>query len=68
MLHNMMPLISMLNPQESGRAGRDGLPAICILYFRLADVFRQSTMVCTEKTGIRNLYSIVRYASTVCSL
>ncbi|VDO37531.1 unnamed protein product [Haemonchus placei] len=49
---------------ESGRAGRDGLPAVCILYFRLSDVFRQSTMVCTERTGIRNLYAMVRYAIT----
>ncbi|KAK6046364.1 hypothetical protein COOONC_16131, partial [Cooperia oncophora] len=38
--------------------------AVCILYFRLSDVFRQSTMVCTERTGIRNLYAMVRYATT----
>ena len=37
--------------QESGRAGRDGKSAHCIVYFRAADVFRQSTMVFTEHTG-----------------
>ncbi|CAF0778106.1 unnamed protein product [Brachionus calyciflorus] len=47
--------------QESGRAGRDGEPAHSILFFRFGDVFRQSTMVFTEQTGLTNLYSIVNY-------
>ena len=47
--------------QESGRAGRDGGKASCIMLWRLADVFKQSTMVFQERTGIEKLYSMVNY-------
>ncbi|KAK7871500.1 hypothetical protein R5R35_010218 [Gryllus longicercus] len=47
--------------QESGRAGRDNKPADCILYYRFADVFRLSTMVFTQQTGLECLYGIVAY-------
>lgn len=53
--------------QESGRAGRDGAEAWCVLYFRLADLFRLSTMVVTEKTGLAKLYPMAAYAlGTAC--
>ncbi|EFX86121.1 RecQ1-like protein [Daphnia pulex] len=47
--------------QESGRAGRDDLQACCIVYWRLSDLFRLSTMVFTEQTGLRNLYAMAAY-------
>ncbi|KAH9687597.1 ATP-dependent DNA helicase q1 [Citrus sinensis] len=52
------------NQMESGRAGRDGLPSECLLFFRPADVPRQSSMVFYENSGLQNLYDIVRYSQS----
>nr|XP_022332782.1 ATP-dependent DNA helicase Q1-like [Crassostrea virginica] len=49
--------------QESGRAGRDDQKSHSIVFYRLADIFRQSSMVFTEQTGLDNLYGIMAYCT-----
>lgn len=48
--------------QESGRAGRDGRRAECILLYRTQDITRITTMVLSEYTGIKNAYRMVDFA------
>lgn len=45
--------------------GRDDKFSHCIIYYRLRDVMRQSTMVFSEQKGLENLYGLMDYCSDI---
>lgn len=47
--------------QESGRAGRDGLRAECVILYRMQDIFKVSTMVFSVAATLKHLYGMVKY-------
>ena len=61
-LHVYITISSTVSSSIYSRAGRDDLSSAVILFAGFSDVFRQSTMVFTEQTGLRKLYAMLDYA------
>ncbi|CAM9378146.1 unnamed protein product, partial [Choristocarpus tenellus] len=70
-IHHSMPKTLTHFYQESGRAGRDGLPSKCIVYFAYKDKARLEKMVTGDKTqqyqrrmsNLEEVYKCVRFCA-----
>ncbi|CCL98046.1 uncharacterized protein FIBRA_00040 [Fibroporia radiculosa] len=64
-LHHTIPKSVQGLYQESGRAGRDGHDADCVLYYRPQDFTRLSQLTVQEKGSRAKIHDILRFAQTL---